>query len=58
MLTRPWHSWHFHIWGRRFMFDSVRVEVYELRVENGEIMLTRQRSPPRVTIVLGSGSPT
>lgn len=42
VLTRPWHSWQFEIEGRRSMFDpSVRVEVYELRVENGEIRLTR-----------------
>jgi len=58
VLTRPWHSWQFEIEGRRSMFDpSVRVEVYELRAENGEIRLTRQRSPRRITIVGSSVSP-
>src|SRR5215203_5452124 len=52
VLTRPSHGWQFDIEGRRSMFDS------SVRVENGEIMLTRQRSPRRITIILSSGSST
>ena len=44
VLVCPWHGWEFDIESGQTMFDpSVRVRVYEARVENGEIVLTRQR---------------
>ncbi|MDP9410545.1 MAG: Rieske (2Fe-2S) protein [Actinomycetota bacterium] len=44
VLVCPWHGWEFDIESGQTMFDpSVRVRVYETRVENGEIVLTRRR---------------
>jgi nitrite reductase/ring-hydroxylating ferredoxin subunit len=43
VLTCPWHGWEFDIESGRTIFDpSVRVKVYEVRVEDDEIVLTRQ----------------
>jgi nitrite reductase (NADH) small subunit len=43
VLTCPWHGWEFDIESGRAIFDpSVRVRVYEVRVEDDEIVLTRQ----------------
>lgn len=48
VLTCPWHGWEFDIESGRTIFDpSVRVKIYEARIEEGEIMLTRQRTVPR-----------
>jgi nitrite reductase (NADH) small subunit len=49
VLTCPWHGWEFDIESGRAVFDpSVRAKVYEARVEDGQIVLTRRRSwrPP------------
>ena len=44
VLTCPWHGWQFDLESGRTMFDSSsRVKVYEVHVESGVIMLTRQR---------------
>ncbi len=44
VLVCPWHGWEFDIESGQTMFDpSVRVSVYEARVENGEIVLTRRQ---------------
>jgi nitrite reductase (NADH) small subunit len=48
VLTCPWHGWEFDIESGRTIFDpAVRVKTYEARIEEGEIMLTRQRTEPR-----------
>jgi nitrite reductase (NADH) small subunit len=44
VLTCPWHGWQFDLESGRTTFDSSsRVKVYEVHVESGVIMLTRQR---------------
>jgi nitrite reductase (NADH) small subunit len=48
VLTCPWHGWEFDIESGRTIFDpSVRVKIYEARIEEGEIVLTRRRTVPR-----------
>jgi 3-phenylpropionate/trans-cinnamate dioxygenase ferredoxin subunit len=48
ILTCPWHGWEFDIESGRTIFDpSVRVKIYEARIEKGEIVLTRRRTVPR-----------
>ena len=48
VLTCPWHGWEFDIESGRTIFDpSVRVKIYEARIEKGEIVLTRRRTVPR-----------
>ena len=48
VLTCPWHGWEFDIESGRTIFDpSVRVKIYEARIEKGEIVLTRRRTEPR-----------
>ncbi len=45
VLTCPWHGWEFDVESGRAVFDpSVRAKVYEARVEDGRIVLTRRRS--------------
>ncbi len=44
VLVCPWHGWEFDIESGQTMFDpSIRVSVYETRVENDEIVLMRRR---------------
>jgi 3-phenylpropionate/trans-cinnamate dioxygenase ferredoxin subunit len=44
VLVCPWHGWEFDIESGRTMFDpSMGVKTYEVRVEDGEIVLMRQR---------------
>ena len=48
VLTCPWHGWEFDIESGRTIFDpAVRVKIYEARIEEGEIELTRWRTVPR-----------
>lgn len=48
VLICPWHGWEFDIESGRTIFDpSVRVKIYEARIEKGEIVLTRRRTEPR-----------
>lgn len=48
VLTCPWHGWEFDIESGRTIFDpSVRVKIYEARIEKDEIVLTRRRTVPR-----------
>lgn len=48
VLICPWHGWEFDIESGRTIFDpSVRVKIYEARIEKGEIVLTRRRTIPR-----------
>ena len=48
VLICPWHGWEFDIESGRTIFDpSVRVKIYEARIEKGEIVLTRRRTVPR-----------
>ena len=48
VLTCPWHGWEFDIESGRTIFDpAVRVKIYEARIEEGEIVLTRRRTEPR-----------
>jgi nitrite reductase (NADH) small subunit len=48
VLTCPWHGWEFDIESGRTIFDpSVRVKIYEARIEKGEIVLTCRRTVPR-----------
>jgi 3-phenylpropionate/trans-cinnamate dioxygenase ferredoxin subunit len=48
VLTCPWHGWEFDIESGRTIFDpAVRVKIYEARIEEGEIVLTRWRTVPR-----------
>ena len=45
ILVCPWHGREFDIESGQALFDpSVRVKVYEARVEGGQIVLTRRRS--------------
>ena len=47
VLTCPWHGWEFDIESGRTIFDpAVRVKIYEARIEEGEIVLTRWRTVP------------
>jgi nitrite reductase (NADH) small subunit len=48
VLICPWHGWEFDIESGRTIFDpAVRVKIYEARIEEGEIVLTRRRTEPR-----------
>jgi 3-phenylpropionate/trans-cinnamate dioxygenase ferredoxin subunit len=48
VLICPWHGWEFDIESGRTIFDpAVRVKIYEARIEEGEIVLTRRRTVPR-----------
>ena len=48
VLICPWHGWEFDIESGRTIFDpAVRVKIYEARIEEGEIVLTRWRTEPR-----------
>ena len=48
VLTCPWHGWEFDLESGRTIFDpSVRVKIYEARIEKDEIVLTRRRTVPR-----------
>ena len=48
VLTCPWHGWEFDIESGRTIFDpSVRVKIYEARIEKDEIVLRRRRTVPR-----------
>ncbi len=45
ILVCPWHGREFDIESGRGLFDaSVRAKVYEARVEDGQIVLTRRRT--------------
>ena len=48
VLICPWHGWEFDIESGRTIFDpAVRVKIFEARIEEGEIVLTRRRTEPR-----------
>jgi nitrite reductase (NADH) small subunit len=45
VLVCPWHGWEFDIESGQTLFDpSVRVKVYQARVEESQIVLTRRRN--------------
>lgn len=44
ILRCPWHGWEFDLESGNSLFDpSVRMKVYGIEVEDGQIVLTRQR---------------
>lgn len=44
ILRCPWHGWEFDLNTGHSLFDSsVRVKVYGVEVEDGQIVVTRQR---------------
>ena len=48
VLICPWHGWEFDIESGRTIFDpAVRVKIFEARIEEGEIVLTRRSTEPR-----------
>ncbi len=48
VLVCPWHGWEFDIESGQTMFDpSVRVKTYGVQVQDGEVVLTRQRRKER-----------
>ena len=45
ILVCPWHGREFDIESGRALFDAaVRMKVYEARVEDGQVLLTRRRT--------------
>ena len=48
VLICPWHGWEFDIESGRTIFDpAVRVKIYDARLAEGEIVVTRRRTVPR-----------
>lgn len=47
VLKCPWHGWEFDLQSGKTLFDpAVGVKVYGVEVEDGQIVITRQRRSP------------